>query len=122
MIDMLDDTGKPAHVVFGNIDDRHLTTRKADEADAVELHGNEANVEFDEITFYVTHFPDVARLAAESGEYDVVVHGHTHEQRRERVGDCLLVNPGELLGRQEKRGYGTYDTNTMTLELHRLDD
>lgn len=122
IIDRLDKADKPVHVVFGNIDDRHLTTKKAEEADNVELHGNEASVSFDDKAFYVTHFPDVARLAAESGEYDVVVHGHTHEQRQEDVHDTVLVNPGELLGRQERRGYATYDTGSGELNMHRLED
>lgn len=122
MVDLLDDFSVPVHVVFGNIDDRHLTTKAAEASDTVSLHGNEADLQVDGQHVYVTHFPDVAELAAESGEYDLVVHGRTHEQREALFEDTLLVNPGELLGRQERRGYAVYDTADHSVALHRLDE
>ena len=122
MIDLLDEAEKPVHAVFGNIDDRHLTTKVAEDADYVTLHGNEASLSIGGRDVYVTHFPDVAELAAKSGDYDLVVHGHTHEQRRKMFGETLLVNPGELLGRQERRGYAVYDTERGDADLYRLDE
>jgi hypothetical protein len=41
---------------------------------------------------------------AESGEYDVVVRGHTHERQEEMHGRTLLVNPGEACGYITGRG------------------
>lgn len=120
MIDLLDERGLPVHAVFGNIDDRHLTTKVAADAEYVSLHGNEADIVRGEKKIYVTHFPDVGEMAARSGEYDLVVHGHTHEQRSEQFDSTLLVNPGELLGRKEDRGYAVYDTASGDLTLYRL--
>lgn len=31
-----------------------------------------------------------------SGDYDYVIHGHTHRRRDERVGDTRVINPGAL--------------------------
>lgn len=38
--------------------------------------------------------PTPPRLAAEYPEADVIVYGHTHVAKVERVGDTLVVNPG----------------------------
>ena len=35
----------------------------------------------------------------ESGDYDYVIHGHTHHYRDERVGSTRVINPGALGGR-----------------------
>ncbi|MEM1537962.1 MAG: metallophosphoesterase family protein [Thermoproteota archaeon] len=40
----------------------------------------------------------IVRALAKSGEYAVVVHGHTHRARSEVIGNCLVVNPGEACG------------------------
>lgn len=42
----------------------------------------------------VTHFPEDAVILARSGQYDLVVHGHTHIPRDILVGKCRVVNPG----------------------------
>ena len=39
-----------------------------------------------------------ARALASTGEYDVVVYGHTHEASIERLGSALVLNPGEVFG------------------------
>lgn len=122
IVQLLDEVEKPVHCVFGNIDDRHLTTKVAADAEHVTLHGNEADLSLNGEDVYVTHFPDVAEIAAKSGEYDLVVHGHTHEQREKQFGDTLLVNPGEILGRQERRGYAVYETKRGKVDLRRLDE
>ena len=46
----------------------------------------------------MNHYPRIAELAAKSGEFDLCVFGHTHEYNKEKVGECLLVNPGEIQG------------------------
>ena len=30
-----------------------------------------------------------------SGKYDLVIYGHTHKQDIRKVGDTLVINPGE---------------------------
>ncbi len=38
--------------------------------------------------------PSAARLTAAYPGFDVIVYGHTHIQKVERLGDVLVVNPG----------------------------
>lgn len=44
---------------------------------------------------FMTHMPDVVEEVAGSGNYDLVIYGHTHKQDIRRVGKTLVVNPGE---------------------------
>jgi len=45
-----------------------------------------------------------------SGDYDFVLHGHTHRFRDERIGSTRVINPGALGGRfVEERSFATLD-------------
>ncbi|OGZ69873.1 MAG: hypothetical protein A3D44_03165 [Candidatus Staskawiczbacteria bacterium RIFCSPHIGHO2_02_FULL_42_22] len=67
------------------------------------------------------HYPELARKLAESGKYDIVFYGHTHKPWEEKVGNCRLVNPGELAGQRFKPCFAIYDTETDNLELKILE-
>lgn len=70
---------------------------------------------------FLNHYPDIAKKGAESGKYDLVFYGHTHKPWEEKVGDCRLVNPGEVAGQRFKPTFATYDTETGKLELKVLE-
>ena len=61
-----------------------------------------------------------ARDQALSGRYDLVCYGHDHEAHVERVGNTLLVNPGEVMGRLGPSRYAVYDTETGEAELRQI--
>jgi putative phosphoesterase len=44
------------------------------------------------------HESDVIDALADSGHFDLVVYGHTHESVIKKVKDTLIVNPGEVCG------------------------
>ncbi len=67
------------------------------------------------------HFPTEAKKAAQSKKYDVVFYGHTHRPWDEKVGDCHMINPGELAGQFYKPSFAVYDTSTGELELKILE-
>ncbi|MBZ0155704.1 MAG: metallophosphoesterase [Alphaproteobacteria bacterium] len=46
----------------------------------------------------VMHEPDVVDALADSGHFDLVVYGHTHEPVVRKVANTLVVNPGEACG------------------------
>lgn len=69
----------------------------------------------------LVHFPEAARKLAESGRYDLVFYGHTHKPWLEQMGDCKLVNPGELAGQRFKPTFAIYETGTDKLELKILE-
>ncbi|MFW5904868.1 MAG: metallophosphoesterase [bacterium] len=102
----------PVHGVFGNVDgDRHLMTRIAlTELEHVELHGEMAELELGGWRIGANHYPQLAEGLAASGRFDLVAYGHTHEADKRKVGECWLLNPGEIMGRKGSVGFAMVDT------------
>ena len=70
----------------------------------------------DEKVAYI-HTPVLAKALASTGDYKAVFYGHTHEAKIEKVKDCWLVNPGEILGSEHKPSYVLYDTKLNKPEI-----
>lgn len=77
---------------------------------------------------FMNHYPEISKVAAETGKYDLAFYGHTHRPWEEQVGTstgsgrvCRLVNPGELAGQRYKPCFAIYDTETDKLELKILE-
>ena len=78
----------PVQAVFGNCD-----------APWNPALAQERIVEVEGLRIHVSHGhevgrPNAARLIAAYPGFDVLVYGHSHIQKIERVGDVLVVNPG----------------------------
>ncbi|MCU0632644.1 MAG: metallophosphoesterase [Methanolinea sp.] len=87
--------------VFGNNDgDRELLLARSREQKHIELEGYFAELMVDGERIALLHGHDRNLLAEcmESGRYDVVVHGHTHQGSINRLGNTLVINPGEICG------------------------
>ena len=89
----------PVHIVWGNNDgDTFLLLKVAQAFNHVALYGPFAKLELGGLRIGLNHYPDIARGLALSREFDLVCYGHDHIAHEEIVGDCLLLNPGELMG------------------------
>ncbi len=83
-------------------------------------------LELDGIRFFLTHGhrfgvkEDGAALLAEARRHkaEVVLHGHTHVFRDDRMGDIRVINPGSpiLPKNGDKAGYVIFYTETGRLE------
>ena len=62
-----------------------------------------------------------ARGFVASGQCDAAFFGHTHEFYEERIGDALVLNPGELLGLKGRPSFCVYDTETRQYERIEFD-
>ena len=101
------------HVVFGNNDgDKLWLSKAATQAGNVTLHGEFAELELGGRKIAATHYPAIAAGLAASDRYDLVCCGHSHRVAEERVGDTLLINPGEVMGRLGRSTYVLYNTDT----------
>jgi len=78
-------------------------------------------LELDNKKIFFCHFPDIAKKMAQSGKFDLVFYGHTHRPWDERVGECHMINPGELAGQFYKSTFAIYDTKKSSLELKIVD-
>jgi uncharacterized protein len=107
----------PIHAVFGNNDgDRFLLARVAGDFPQVALHGEIAKLELGGLRLALNHYPEIAEDLAASGRYDAVFYGHNHLHKIERLGDCDLVNPGEIMGRYGRSTFVIYDTESRAVE------
>lgn len=106
------------HVVFGNNDaDGRLMQVIANGHPHVTLHGIYGEPPLEGRKLAMIHYPEPARPIAHSGAYALVAYGHNHQKKIERVGDCWLVNPGELLGMKGTPTWALYDSVAHTVEL-----
>ncbi len=86
--------------VYGNVDgDRELLKERYINIGA-EIKGFMAVLDLSGIKVALIHGSpmELVNALAKCGEYDVVVHGHTHRARCEKLGVTLVVNPGEACG------------------------
>jgi putative phosphoesterase len=106
------------HVVWGNNDgDRVHVAQSVSRLERVTFHGEFGELELAGRHIAITHWPDIARALAKGGTYDLVCHGHNHRRHVDRVGNTLLVSPGEVMGRLGERSVAIFDTETCSAEL-----
>ena len=111
----------PVHCVFGNNDgDKWFLSRIAASAENVTLHGELAELTLSERRIAANHYPHISQGLAASGRYDAVFFGHSHERHLAQVGNTLLLNPGEVMGRFGLSTYALYDTETGQAAIHEL--
>jgi hypothetical protein len=79
-------------------------------------------IKIDKKKIAFTHFPQIAKKLAESGKFDLVFYGHTHKPWQEKIGDCRMINPGELAGQIFKPTFAIYNTDQDFLELKILEN
>lgn len=105
-------------IVFGNNEYEIAAFRRfADKQLGTTLHGVEADIVLDNRHVYFTHLPWHAKKTAEAGGHDAVFYGHTHEAGISQIGRTLLVNPGEIYGRQAAPSIGVYDTTDNSARI-----
>lgn len=106
--------------VYGNVDgDRSLLRERFSSLGfKVESEFEEFEVEGVKVALLHGVHPQIVDALALSGKYDVVVHGHTHLRRNQKLGKTLVVNPGEACGYlYETKSIALLDTATLKVEF-----
>ena len=117
VVDELAAFKREVHIVFGNNDaDLYRITAKALNTSNCHVHGELFETVFDTRRLAVNHFDYLARPMSKSGEYDVVCFGHNHEVEISREGNCLLINPGPIMG--AKFSTGKWEDVTPTFVVY----
>jgi putative phosphoesterase len=106
----------------GNMDRPDAIRDAIEESGADISYGVKHDVDVGEATIGLIHGDDEGRLQGmiESGAYELVVHGHTHEFRDERVGSTRVVNPGAV-HRASTPSVCVYNVEEDTLERLELE-
>lgn len=111
--------------VFGNMDKKREPLEQAVDALANASIGEVFEANLDGVRIATYHGHDEARLYTliHHGGYDVVLRGHTHRRRDERIGRTRVINPGALGGtRHERRSLCVLDLANDDLETIKLDE
>lgn len=106
----------PMKAVFGNNDgDKVLLTKSAEGFG--EIKEGTYIFELANRKFAMTHYPESINSLAVSGQFDVIIYGHTHKLDI-RKESCLIINPGELCGWLTRRKTAVLlDTVSFTTEI-----
>ncbi len=110
--------GGASHLVYGNnVGDQHLISQFCGtKFPAITHHGILGAMEAGGLTFAFTHYPEMARGLASQGSFSVVCCGHNHRYGVERVGDVVLINPGEMLGAEGPPSFCILETASREVE------
>ena len=118
MLEELAQFGGAVHLVYGNnVGDQHLISQSCGTRfPSISQHGVLGAIEAGGRKFAFTHYPEMARGLASQNNFDVVCCGHNHRYQVEKINDSLLVNPGELLGKDGESGFCILDCTTLEVE------
>jgi len=123
MLEELEPFDVTFHLIFGNNngDQFLLFKRISAMKDKVVFHGWLGELELSGKKIGFIHDPFLARKIAKCGDYDLVLYGHTHLWHIERIKKCILLNPGEIMGKKEPAGFAVLDCQTLKVERVLLD-
>jgi len=108
--------------VFGNNDGDHPFLKKnlGQICEFVE-NGNELILEKDGKRIYASHMPkpETIEALAKSGQFDIILSGHTHAMVKKKYDNgVLVINPGEVCGYLTDRAtFAIIDTEKMDAEI-----
>jgi len=89
--------------VFGNNDgDHELLKKRFSETTNCTINDRFAQITIERYRIALLHGHETELLNAiiDSGYFDAVIHGHSHDKNIEQKGKTLSINPGELCGYQ----------------------
>ncbi len=117
MVPVIAEFPGPVHLILGNNrGDPHLLEKQVARFENVYFHGEFAFLEVAGLSIAMVHYPELARGFAATGDYDLVLCGHTHVYKVLKVGRALVINPGEILGKEGPPTFALYDTERQQVE------
>ncbi len=112
------------YFVFGNNDgDRVTLVKRFEEIDAISC-GDFGDLTIDGLHIALLHGTDetLVKALAKSGDFDVVIRGHTHEPGVRILEGTLIINPGECSGvLSEKHTVAILEIANLNVEITELE-
>lgn len=111
----------PVFMIWGNNDGEKVEILKTSYRENSKLRVSLNVYDFLELggrKIFISHYDDLVYPMAKSDEYDSIFYGHNHLKKKERIGNTLVVNPGEICA--QKTGESTfaiYETETNEAEI-----
>lgn len=104
--------------IFGNNDGDRLLLQEMSEG---KIQNAPLLLTLNNKRIIVIHEHHIIDALADSGHFDLVIYGHTHEPVIRRAKDTLIINPGEVCGwLYGKSTAALLDLNKMEAEIIEL--
>jgi len=108
---------------FGNMDNDYLQNyKKVQKYKNTKIYDNFGEMEIANKKIAFVHYPKKAKVLAETGKYDFIFYGHTHQPWTEVIGNCTLLNPGNVAGEIYPPTFAIWNTENDKFELIRIHD
>lgn len=137
---LCDNFSGTVHYTFGNMDNEQLTneichpaldagSKKLDSGSEsgmtckyknIRVYHNFGEAEIDNKKIAFVHYPHIAKKLCATGKYDFVFHGHTHKPWEEMLGNCKMLNPGNVTGDFYPPTFAVWETKDDNFELVRI--
>ena len=118
MLKELNEAGIPVHGVFGNNDgDQYLLTKfSLTTFINIKLYDLIGNVDINGFSVAFTHQDVVGEALASTNKYKMVCYGHSHKHIIKNIAKTILLNPGEIMGKDGYPGFCFVDTPTSKIQ------
>ena len=105
------------HLVYGNNvgDRRQIEASCGTRFPAIRHHGVMGTLTAGGRRIAFVHYPADAASLAEAGGHDVVCCGHNHRYEMSRMNGCMILNPGEMLGKELAPGFCILDLENLAV-------
>jgi uncharacterized protein len=109
------------HYVYGNMDNEYLRKFSSEEKyKNTFIYKNFGEMEMGGKKTAFTHFPDEAKELCKTRKYNFVFYGHSHKPWEEIIGDCKILNPGNVAGTFYPPTFAVWETESDKFELIRI--
>jgi len=108
----------PTHFVLGNVDSNANELKTAIADSGQRFHGRFGNLHIHNRKIALVHSDDEKRFrqTLDSGEWELVCYGHTHQSKQHLHGRTLVLNPGALY-RARQHSVAIVNLATMCAEI-----
>jgi putative phosphoesterase len=111
------------HYTFGNADNDQLRNLEfLQEYKKTKIYSNFGKTEIADKKIAFVHFPEKAKELAMTNQYDFVFYGHTHKPWTEKIGKCVLLNPGTVAGTFSLPTFAAWNIENDHFDLIRIND
>lgn len=118
---LLKSSPTPIYAIWGNNDgDKCLITKFSMEEDSNLEVGFDTfdKFEIDWRKLFLSHYPMLAKPMARSWDFDAVFYWHNHTKYKNRINDCLVINPWEVWAYKTWMWtFAIYNTKTNDAEI-----
>jgi putative phosphoesterase len=110
------------YYTFGNMDNDYLKSYSFEnnQYKKTKIFKEYGEAEIDDKKIAFVHFPKIAQELAETKKYDFVFYGHTHKPWEEIIGNCKMLNPGNVTGQFYLPTFAVWNTEDGNFKLIRI--